>query len=503
MKINYDRNTIALIHETLELIPSDVSGTLIVPLFSGTDLTLELAAADLTSYSSAIGRQAVAQKFKAETNQVLTYFSGCESGPQFIVLVGLGEQKSLSRKSLCTALTAALKTIHSTSVAIVALALDQCKVTATEYGYALAEAAMLSQYTYHLKTVRGGHKEDEQKIETITIHHSDQALTSALKQGWTIAQAIAFARKLSDMPPNLLTPEEFMRIARICADHPQLEITILPKDMLTLIGAGGVLAVGRGSSHACYLIEIAYTPTTGATKKKLGMIGKTINFDSGGQCVKTPAGQEHMKRDMSGGGNVLATIQAMAELDIPLSVNAYFAPVFNMMGDDAYMVGEVINMLGGLTVENKNTDAEGRLTLADMVEWAQQRGCDWLIQEATLTGAAVQVVGDAAACVMGNHNAFTDLVYSGGQATGEEMQVLTMFEKIRGYNKSTVADLQNTSGSHGAGCIAAGWFCREFVRDDRPWVHLDIAPVMDSGFGIKTLIWVARRLAEEQLNKPE
>jgi leucyl aminopeptidase len=472
---------------------------LVIGVFSNSEIGDQLNAAGYATCSSIVA-QAKAEEFTSKSGQTLTHFTGRKS-PAFVVLVGLGESKELKPAAVCSALVTAVKAARShkcKSIAVAPLSLEGTAVSHTQYGHAIAEAAMLAQYSFHYKTERGGHKEEPQ-VETLEVLHPNQDVQAALSEGQVIAQAIAFARRLSDTPASHLGPDDFRKqtIEVLARSGGKLAITVLDKHDLLKMGANGILAVGSGSAHPCFLIELAYTPRTGATDKVLGLIGKTVCFDSGGLNLKT-SGMADMKRDMSGGANVLAAIEAIAALDVPLSVKAYFAPVFNMTGEDAAKPGDVMHMLGGLTVENLNTDAEGRLTLGEMVEWAQQRGCDWLIDIATLTGAALSITGDAAACLMGNDVDFTKFVFEQGLASGEDMQVLTMFEKIRKYNKQTKnTDLQNIPGSKGAGCVAAGWFIREFVRDNRLWAHLDIAPVMEEGFGVKTFVRIARALAQQ------
>ncbi|CAN5530917.1 leucyl aminopeptidase [soil metagenome] len=483
---------------------SNVTGTFLVSAFSG-DLEEQLTLTGLSAQEiKTISQNATALNFTATSGQTLNLFlaGNKAKSSKTIILFSLGERDKLNRSALYSAILAALnagKGLKATDLVLTSLNLEGTSVNYSQLGEVISEAAMQAEYSYTLKTELGGHKEPH-RIHSLSVQNSQPEVKQALTQGDVIAYALALAKRLSDTPANIMTPEQLKDEAIAVAGRSggRIEIKILDKTALTSLGANGILAVGSGSSHPCYMIELSYTPPSGATKKKLAMVGKSVCFDAGGLCLKTATGMLGMQRDMTGGGIVLAVIEAIAKLGIPLSVNAYMAPVFNMLGDDAAKVGDVMQMLGGLTVENTNTDAEGRLTLADMVAWAQIRGCNTIVDIATLTGAAVQITGDAAACIMGNDEAFTSLIVESGKATDEALQPLIMFEKIRKYNRDgKIADLKNSVGSVGAGTIVAAWFIREFIKEI-PWAHLDIAPVSKEGnFGVKTLIHLVKTLAEQ------
>ena len=478
------------------------ANAVILPVFADSRFVEEFVAWD-EAMQARIARQAEAQSFKADLGKTMVCFNDVDSSHRFAIVLGLGKRKELTRKKLTSALVAAIKSgrdLKARTVAVSAFGLADTNVGAVDYGHALAEAAMLAQYKYHLKTEKGGHK-PEHAVEELVVQHPNEDVGRALSPGRIVADAVAFARELSDTPANLLMPDAFKdRTIEVSArSGGKITIEIMNRERLLAKGANGILAVAAGSPHPCYMIVLTYTPRSGPTMNKLALIGKTVCFDAGGICLKPAASMAGMHRDMSGGANVLGAIEAIAALDIPLSVMAIFAPVVNMTGGNAAKVCDVIRMMDGHTVENINTDAEGRLTLGDMVAEALARGAKWMIDMATLTGAALAITGSAAACLMGNNDYFTNLIHRLSGETGENMQVLTMFEEIRAYNKSEVADLQNTPGSKGAGTIAAGWFIREFAGEDVPWAHLDIAPVMKEAFGVKTMVRVAEALAISEM----
>jgi len=288
---------------------------------------------------------------------------------------------------------------------------------------------------------------------------------------------------------------------------------VLNQDDMHVLGANGILNVGKGSDEPCYLIELTYTPPSGATKDVLGYVGKTVCFDSGGYDLKPADGMRHMKRDMSGGGSVLAVIEAIANLQLPISVKAYMAPVENLVNGKAFKPGDRIRMLSGLTVEVDNTDAEGRLTLGDMITYARQNGVTHIVDVATLTGAIRQVNADVAAGLFTNNEAFGRKLKAAGERAGEQYEILTMWPELREFNKAEMSDLKNTGGPGGAGATTAAWFVREFAGEETPWIHLDIASVAfrdrevgvdpkgSTGFSVRTLVELASEFAKNSAKK--
>jgi leucyl aminopeptidase len=494
-------------HSTDCLIPSSLNGALVIGVFQdGGDVASQVKAAGWEKNLDAIAQQAEALKFKGESGKSMTCFvPGQENG--FVFVCGLGKPRNLKRRGLCSALEGAVKAakdVNAKTLTLAPISIVGTGLNHTDFGHVVTEAAMRAQYHYTLRTKHSGYKPPH-TVEALHVLHPHADVGGALSDGEIIAQGIAFARTLSDMPPNYMHPQAFKDtcIKVQAALGGMVQIDVLDPAQ---IGAGGIVHVGRGSSHPNYLIRLRYTPKGGPTKIKMAFVGKSVCFDAGGLAIKPASGMEDMKRDMTGGANQLGAFEIVVKLGLNLSVNAYFAPVFNMLGPDAAQPGEVMTMLSGHTVEDKNPDAEGRLTLADMVEQAQRDGCNHIVQMATLTGAALHVVGSAASCVMGNNDRFLKMLLKAGQATGELMQPLTIFDEIAGYNKpeKRIADIHNTPGSKMGGCVAAGAFCREFVRPRVRWLHMDIAPVMDSGHGIKSVVHLARQLEaieQKRLNK--
>lgn len=265
---------------------------------------------------------------------------------------------------------------------------------------------------------------------------------------------------------------------------------------------GGILAVGQGSANPPRLVELHYAPRDAVMH--LAFIGKGITFDSGGLSLKQPKSMETMKCDMAGAAAVLAATRAIAELGLSVRVSAYLACAENMPGGTAQRPGDVITMRDGTTVEVLNTDAEGRLVMADALALAAERGADAIVDVATLTGAQMVALGTHVAAVMGNDEELSERIREAGDAVGEPYWPMPLPEALRASLKSPIADLKNVGDKFG-GMLVAGLFLKQFVPDTIPWAHLDIAgpafneskahgftPAGGTGFAARTLIQLAR-----------
>lgn len=475
-----------------------------------------------TTGGGSLGNQAKLEKFSAQVGQTLLYYPNGAIAAQRVIVFGLGKRDKLTTASLRKAMVAAFKSARAqklSDVTVAEVSLAGTKVSAAQYAEMAATVAGLVNYEInHNKTGLMGFKPQPQLEDLRLLSQSNvgSKVRKALFRGRVIAQAVNLARDLSNLPAAELTPTAFVENAQRVADESGglITIKVLNPDDLKVIGANGILNVGKGSDEPCYLIELTYTPPTGATKDVLGFVGKAVCFDSGGYDIKPADGMRHMKRDMSGGGAVLAAIEAVANLKLPISVKAYMAPVENLINGSAFKPGDRIRMLNGITVEVDNTDAEGRLTLGDMITYARNNGnVTHIVDVATLTGAVRQVNADVAAGLFGNNDAFSKKVKSAGERAGEQFEHLTMWPELRDFNKAEMADLKNTGGPAGAGATTAAWFVREFAGEDIPWVHLDIASVAfrdreigvdprgSTGFSVRTLLELATNFAKANAKK--
>ncbi len=323
-------------------------------------------------------------------------------------------------------------------------------------------------------------------------------VTDAVAHGAAVAGAMGLVRDLVNTPGGDLTPSAFAQQAEEVAGEVGLQIEVLDRAAIAEAGLGGLLGVARGSSQEPRFVTLTHRPE-GRARGRVALVGKGVTFDSGGLSIKTATGMEWMKGDMAGAATVLAAMSLVPSLAPRMHVTAYLPLTDNMLGPDATRVGDVLRMRNDKTVEVLNTDAEGRLILADALALAAEAGPDAIIDLATLTGACIAALGDRTAGVMGNHADLQERVLDSAEAAGEAMWPLPVPEHLRKGLDSEIADLRNIGTSGGGGALTAGLFLQEFV-DDVPWAHLDIAGPSDTttawdenarggtGFGVRTLV---------------
>ena len=296
-----------------------------------------------------------------------------------------------------------------------------------------------------------------------------------------IATAVATARDLVNTPPSHLYPAEFAKRAKALGEAAGLEVEVLNEKDLDKDGYGGVTGVGKGSSRPPRLVRLAHRGAKNKKAKKVALVGKGITFDTGGISIKPAANMHHMTSDMGGAAAVIATVVLAAQQKLPIDVIATVPMAENMPSATAQRPGDVLTQYGGITVEVLNTDAEGRLILADAIVRACEDDPDYLIETSTLTGAQTVALGARTPGVMGTDE-FRDRVAALSQQVGENGWPMPLPEELKDDLKSTVADLANVSGSRYAGMLVAGTYLREFVADGVAWAHIDIAaPAYNTG----------------------
>jgi leucyl aminopeptidase len=317
------------------------------------------------------------------------------------------------------------------------------------------------------------------------------------------------ARDLVNMPPNDLVPKSFADLATTAGKELGVKVEVLDEKALTKGGYGGILGVGGGSARAPRLVKIAYTHPK--AKTSLAFVGKGITYDSGGISLKPAGHNETMKCDMAGAGAVFASVLAAAKLGLQVNVTGWLALAENMPSGSATRPGDVLRMYGGKTVEVLNTDAEGRLVLADAIVRAGEEKPDYIVDVATLTGAMMMALGSRTFGVMANDDAFRTTVTELAEAAGEPAWAMPLPAHLRGPMDSAVADISNMGERMGGGLVA-GLFLKEFVADGITWAHLDIAgPAFNEGapFGytpkggtataVRTLVALAEHAADGRL----
>ena len=366
---------------------------------------------------------------------------------------------------------------------------------------ALAEGFTLAEFDAGSYKTAGYERFDVREVTIALNTRNRERATDAVQRGRIIGQWCNEARVLDNEPANALTPSAFAsRLSRI-ARGPGLDVEVLEQKDLERLGMGLLLGVGRGSAEPPRLVAIRYDPPAAPPSPVLGLVGKGITFDTGGISIKPAADMDRMKDDMAGGAAVACAVCAIAQLNAPLRVRAVIPIAENMPGGRAIRPGDVLRSASGKTVEVINTDAEGRLILADALWYAQQLGATHLVDVATLTGAISVALGKIATGLFGTPPAFVEHVQRVAERAGDRCWPMPLFEEYKDQLRSEVADMMNTGGRMG-GAITAALFLREYTGG-LPWVHLDIAgtawaednrPFMTkgpTGVGVRTLIELA------------
>jgi leucyl aminopeptidase len=295
----------------------------------------------------------------------------------------------------------------------------------------------------------------------------------AAERGRIIGEAQNFTRELVNEPANKLGPADVAAAAKAMAAKQGLECEILDEARMRELGMGALLGVAMGSALPPCLVVLRYRPAQDNGKAHLGLVGKGVTFDTGGISIKPADGMEKMKYDMAGGATMIGAMQALAQLKPAIPVTAFIPCVENMPGSRAQRPGDIVTAMSGKTIEVINTDAEGRLILADALAYARRQGCTHLVDAATLTGAIVVALGHLRVGLFSNDDAMRDRVLAAAETEGERSWAMPLDEDYKDYLKSAFADLANVGGRWG-GSITAAMFLREFA-ETTPWVHLDIA----------------------------
>lgn len=398
--------------------------------------------------------------------------------PRSIAIVGLG--RLISTDSLRHAAGSAVRQL--TGVDSVAFALPLLDAQQVE---AVLEGAALGGYSY--TPYRHSSLAATRLPARSVVVHTRTLAASALDRATVNAEALALVKNLVNMPPIDLYPASFADLAVEAASGLPLEVTVWDEAELVADGFGGIAGVGAGSVRPPRLVKISYTPT--GANKHLALVGKGITFDTGGLSLKSPASMVGMKYDMTGAATVLAVVVAAARLQLPVQMTAWLCIAENMPSGSAIRPNDVLRIRGGRTVEVLNTDAEGRLVLADGLVAASEEQPDAIIDVATLTGAAVVALGNRYFGTMGD-DALVHSVIAASAAVGEQAWPMPLPDELRASINSDVADIANAKiGSTAGGMLLAGVFLQEFIGMDAagrtiPWAHLDIAgPAQNSGAG--------------------
>jgi leucyl aminopeptidase len=385
-----------------------------------------------------------------------------------VLLAGAGNPEKFDTAEMRRLSGAAIRYLKAKSIKTVAFDLEP-EFAGDDFASAVVEGAILGDF--EPDRYRTG--DDKKSIDTFAVAADTPGLDAAVERGRVLAEAQNFSRSLVNEPANRLTPLAMADAARKMAAEFGLECDVLDRDAMEKLGMGSLLGVALGSAEPPVLIVLRYRPATIQGNAHLGLVGKGVTFDTGGISIKPAEGMEKMKYDMAGGAAMLGAMRAIAQLRPAIPVSAFVPCVENMPGSRAQRPGDIVTAMNGKTIEVINTDAEGRLILADALTYARRQGCTHLVDAATLTGAVVVALGHLNVGLFASEDGMRDRVLAACRAEGERMWPLPLEDDYKEYLKSAFADIANVGGRWG-GAVTAALFLKEFA-EDTPWVHLDIA----------------------------
>jgi leucyl aminopeptidase len=425
-------------------------------------------------------------------------------GPERLLVVGLGERDDFGVEKL--RVTAALVAgeaakLEATSLAWVVPDAEDTDAAAE----AIVTGTILGSYRFDRFKGKGGDEDDEPgpRLETLTVLGPAE-LAGAVETARIYSEAANRARDLQETPANFNRPEDLAaRAEEIAAGSDKVTVEVFDGEAIPAKGMGGLASVSQGGPVDPRLITLRYAG--GGSGPTLAFVGKGVTFDTGGISLKPGAGMQEMKFDMSGAAAVLEAFAAIVELGLPVDLITVVPSTENMPSGTAVKPGDVITQYNGMTVEVNNTDAEGRLILADALAWAIEQGAERVIDLATLTGAVLVALGSTYAAVISNDDALAGEIAAAGEESGELVWRLPLHPEYKAMMKGTVADLSNLGSKREAGTITAASFLEEFV-DGTPWAHIDIAGTAwdvnraytgkgGSGYGVRLLVQLVRDLA--------
>jgi leucyl aminopeptidase len=454
--------------------------------------------------------------FKGKECESLSFYPSSGMTSPRVLLIGLGEQKKINADKIRRAAAVAIKKAQSFKVKRVGYLMTVLEGTAetlelsTELlSQTITEGVLLGLYTFNKYKTGNDKPQIIGSLSLITTKKNTlQQIQKGIVTGRIVADATCHARDLSNAPGNEIFPSSLALDAVKTARAHRLRATVLFPKKIRSLNMGGVIAVSSGSIHPPRFIILEHNR---AAKKKgtIVLVGKGVTFDSGGISIKASAGMAEMKMDMSGAAAVIGAMQAAADLHLPMYLVGLIPAVENMPSGSALKPGDIITHYNGKTSEVDNTDAEGRLILADALGFASRYKPDLVIDLATLTGACVVALGHHASGMMGNDQPMMDAVKEAGNRAFERVWQLPLFDEYASLIKSDTADVKN-AGGRWAGAITAGWFLKNFIGE-YPWIHLDIAgtamledpleyaPRGGSGYGVRLLTEFLRRWKKRSL----
>lgn len=463
-----------------------------------------IAALDL-ALDGCVSQQVALHGFKAGPKDSLLVQTKNRSGLQVLVLVGTpgettsGFESGEYFRQLGNSLASMARRFEQQEIGFIS---GDYELKSDPVSRAFAEGVVLGGYSF---TNYKSKQPETKPLSRVVVISKRKPNMEALKEGIIGAEATVLARDLVNMPPCDCTPSHLVKEAKRISKQYKVALDVFDKQDLKKMGANSLLAVSYGSDQPPYLIRMVLKPKK-KSARVIALVGKGVTFDSGGLSLKPASGMEDMKIDMAGAAAVLGAMQALAQLNPRVEVRAYVPTTENMTGGSATRPGDVARAMNGKTIEILNTDAEGRLILADAICLAEKDGCDTIIDLATLTGACMVALGNDYAGLFSDDDGLVAALQSAASIAGERVWRLPLAKEYKKQIESTVADIKNTGGRYG-GAITAALFLQEFVTDKKTrWAHLDIAGPSATeseqgyikrggvGFGVRTLVELVRRL---------
>jgi leucyl aminopeptidase len=452
-----------------------------------------------------LSRLAADGELKGDLGESLVLHLDGELNARRVAAAGVGHRDALDADALRTAAATVAEKARGTLAWVID---DSLGLPPQEQARAIVEGTILGAYDpARWKTQRN----DTREISRIVLATDDRAVAEVAQRAARVAEWTNRARDLANAPPNELNPKGLAQRARdFAGEVGHLTVQALGRDEARELGMGSFLAVGQGSANEPQLIVVRYEPPSPKRADvTVGLVGKAITFDSGGISLKPSLKLYDMKGDMAGGGAVVSGVAAVADLGIPVRILAVVAAAENLPGSTAYRPGDILRAANGKTIEITNTDAEGRLVLADALWYARREGATHILDFATLTGAMETALGDLYAGVFANDDEWRDRIVRAGERSGDLVWPFPLHRRYRRYIDSDYADMKNSSELKQAGAVLAAKFLEEFVGEG-PWAHIDMpgpgflersrgdymTKPGGTGYGVRLIVELAQSLAE-------
>jgi leucyl aminopeptidase len=445
---------------------------LIVPVFGSTDLEEEVIKSLDSSSDGVVGRAWHSGEFQSKRHQILQVeLKGEVWGARRAVLIGTEEREGSNSDRMRIAGAVGARLARKLCIGSIGIL---CRGEAAKGELVKAAIQGVGSGGFADSRYRKSKKNEKQSMscELVWFEQCDEDLSDSIRHGNAIAQSVNVAREFANDPANILTPTAFAQRAVTVCEQSGLRTEVLDGTAILNLNMGLLLGVARGSEESPRLLVMRYEPDQ-SSEQTLGLVGKGVTFDSGGISIKPAGGMERMKSDMAGGAAVIGAMCAIAEIGAPISVVGLVPMTENMPSGLATKPGDILTAADGTTVEVINTDAEGRLILADALWYARKLGASHLVDIATLTGACVVALGKVASGVFGEPQEWVQSVTGAAERTGERLWNLPLYPEYREQLESELADLKNVGGREGGASTAAA-FLQTFAGG-KPWVHLDIA----------------------------